>query len=365
MSDSQLQIDRPPSVSYGHYRKTVKGLGAVVSHEALKRAFEPIEAGLLAARHPRIPLAALRHSLEALAAEQDAPLLLVDAFSRLDFSTGFLRRTYLSGAHTVAEALFLSRRYLRLTSDLAIVKTRVDKSQAILQLIPHPDFANSVLQLDGLAYAQLRVLRELGVQNIECLTVPHTPPAEVQADYDARFPVRLVFDAPDYRISFPAIELARAIGWQHEDVSGVARRERKLIKHDPTHRWTDSVAVLLTVLLRSGEGSIDRCAELLAVSRRTLQRRVEAEGEVFRPLLEATRKRLCLEYLAGGYADETIALLLGYRQTAQFYRAFRSWFDTSPGRYRQRLHAQHALAPNPPSAATLPPEPVIHRRRTQ
>jgi AraC-like DNA-binding protein len=69
----------------------------------------------------------------------------------------------------------------------------------------------------------------------------------------------------------------------------------------------------------------------LAMSTRTLQRRLEAEGTSFADVRERTRSALADRYLARD--DLTlveVAYLLGYRDETSFWRAYRRWRGCTP-----------------------------------
>lgn len=74
------------------------------------------------------------------------------------------------------------------------------------------------------------------------------------------------------------------------------------------------------------------------MSVRTLQRRIVNEGKTFRELLVHVRQELVREYLSQpGIQIDEIAFLLGYKDVASFYRAFRAWEGTTPAIWRTEL----------------------------
>ena len=85
----------------------------------------------------------------------------------------------------------------------------------------------------------------------------------------------------------------------------------------------------------SGLITIDAVARRLAVSKRTLQRRIEAEGSCFQQLLNETREALARHYLVETELPVAeISFLLGFNETNSFYRAFRTWTGTTPDSVR-------------------------------
>jgi AraC family transcriptional regulator of adaptative response / methylphosphotriester-DNA alkyltransferase methyltransferase len=82
--------------------------------------------------------------------------------------------------------------------------------------------------------------------------------------------------------------------------------------------------------------SLNDIARRVASSRRQLQRAYTEIGQTtFRDHLTAVRMRRAAELLvSGGATVRDIARRVGYRQPAQFAKAFRRAFDTSPSDYR-------------------------------
>jgi AraC-like DNA-binding protein len=86
---------------------------------------------------------------------------------------------------------------------------------------------------------------------------------------------------------------------------------------------------------------LDTVARAMAVSPRTLCRRLNEEGASFRQVLDDVRKSLALDYVESSDLPlQQIAALLGYEEPANFHRAFRKWVGVTPGRYRRRMHVQ-------------------------
>ncbi|MBB5186100.1 MAG: AraC-like DNA-binding protein [Zhongshania aliphaticivorans] len=99
------------------------------------------------------------------------------------------------------------------------------------------------------------------------------------------------------------------------------------------------VAVRKTLLrlLPSGDMNIDKAAEALNISRRTLQRRLAEQGTQFLQVLQELRAELAIQYLSDERLSITdIAFLLGYMDQSSFSGAFRSWHGQSPRDYRKK-----------------------------
>lgn len=95
------------------------------------------------------------------------------------------------------------------------------------------------------------------------------------------------------------------------------------------------VRACLVEIITSGQISISDVAAKLALSNRTIQRRLQAEDTTFQNELDALRKDLAYYYLRySDYTNAHIAFLLGYQEIASFYRAFRVWTGQTPEAFR-------------------------------
>ena len=78
----------------------------------------------------------------------------------------------------------------------------------------------------------------------------------------------------------------------------------------------------------------DEIAEALSMHRRTLNRRLQAQGTSFQHVLDGVRFQVARELLASDIALDDIAATLGYSTVTPFMRTFRRWSGTTPGRWR-------------------------------
>ncbi|MBB4122326.1 AraC family transcriptional regulator [Martelella radicis] len=83
--------------------------------------------------------------------------------------------------------------------------------------------------------------------------------------------------------------------------------------------------------LPSGLASIEAVAAKLSLSKRTLQRRIEAEGASYQEILQETREALAWHYLRTTKLPAAeISFLLGFSEPNSFNRAFRAWSGLTP-----------------------------------
>jgi len=95
----------------------------------------------------------------------------------------------------------------------------------------------------------------------------------------------------------------------------------------------------LRLLLVAGRSSGDEVAQALALHRRTLNRRLRAQGTTFQKILDEVRfavARQLLEQTQMSIPD--IAAALCYSEVSAFTHAFRRWSGTTPTRWRSGVH---------------------------
>ncbi len=104
------------------------------------------------------------------------------------------------------------------------------------------------------------------------------------------------------------------------------------------HSFAGSVRDTMSKLMREGSCSIDDVAKALAMSARTVQRRLESEGTTFGEVFDETRRATALEYLRNPQiAIKEAAFRVGFSEPSTFYRAFRRWTGATPADYRRSL----------------------------
>jgi AraC-like DNA-binding protein len=83
--------------------------------------------------------------------------------------------------------------------------------------------------------------------------------------------------------------------------------------------------------------SLERLANELAMSKRTLIRKLSKQGTSYKGILEAIRHELAEMLLKTTHLTAAeIAFKLGYHEAANFGRAFRRWTGISPAAWRRQ-----------------------------
>lgn len=101
----------------------------------------------------------------------------------------------------------------------------------------------------------------------------------------------------------------------------------------------EKVRAILVELLPAGISSVDVVADKLALSKRTLQRKLAQESESYNAVLQDVRTDLANHYLSRSkLSNGEIAFLLGYQEANSFIRAFTMWNGATPSMYRELQH---------------------------
>ncbi|MCW7540259.1 AraC family transcriptional regulator [Aquabacterium sp. A7-Y] len=194
----------------------------------------------------------------------------------------------------------------------------------------------------------------------------HGPPPS-RAAHERTFQVPVEFSASENSISFDAsyldLPFRTADSYLHHFL--VAKADELKAGLEQEARVENRVVAAISLLLTRGEEvTLDRVAELLKQSPRRLRQVLEAEGQRFRDLFDEVRREAAARYLMQGMSISQVAVLLGFSEPSALQHAFRRWYDTSPGDFRQKLAtggiSLSALGPRttivPPRTRPLTPQ---------
>ncbi len=114
---------------------------------------------------------------------------------------------------------------------------------------------------------------------------------------------------------------------------------QKLKDLDASASTVERVRAVLVESLPAGNSAIEMVAEKLAMSKRTLQRKLTAEAESYQSVLQMVRAELADHYLEKSQMSlGEISFLLGFQEANSFIRAYSAWKGISPGHYRDQCH---------------------------
>lgn len=136
-------------------------------------------------------------------------------------------------------------------------------------------------------------------------------------------------------IGFPTHTLDRPIASANRLLFRLLGGYLERVKHANRATMVARVESYIRGALPTGSCSIERCAQKLGLSVRTLQGRLATDAVKFSDLVEGERERLARVYLRrGDMSLEEIAERLGYGEQTSFGRAFKRWTGMTPQRFR-------------------------------
>lgn len=162
--------------------------------------------------------------------------------------------------------------------------------------------------------------------------------------HDAFFGCPIRFGASRNRIILASADLDRRFVEHNPELLQMLTPALSEAKRDleAGSSFVDQVKSVLKRAMASGRPEVDDVGREMGMSRRTLQRRITAEGMTFRSLLDEARRELGIQLLADPAARvDEIACFLGYGDTNSFYRAFKEWTGMTPMRWRQFNELAH------------------------
>lgn len=248
---------------------------------------------------------------------------------------------FLLTAPTLAIGLRAVPRYIALVSDITTFELQPEGGNTWLVLgelghqraVPRQRQEYGLLALLTLcAWVLRREVRPLRVHSV-C-----PPPAQPQR-YEAAFGVPVAFGQRRMGVLLAGTDLELPLPSRDPDLQRVHRRLINERLHDLQAQGVrQNVQRSIMRRLAAGEPRRAEIAADLAMSDRTLQRRLHGERTNFQRVLNDTRHGLACKLLA----DDSLSLAeiadqLGFGDVSNFFRASRRWFGVSPGAYRSRV----------------------------
>lgn len=250
---------------------------------------------------------------------------------------------------TLRQALDISVRYARMRQAHFSLHTHDEKDGCLLELsekYPIPVMRSFFIEniLLGLARAHA-VLLGREPQEISGIEIwfDWPEPAWHAAWADRLPPVRFSQRMNGVRISAECLAMRPVLADPHASQQALALCERELaLAADSEADIATRVRAQLVPGKHGGYPQLDDVAARLAISGRTLKRRLQEGGTSFLLMLEEARRRDAHALLSHSeLAIQDIATQLGYLNPANFSRAFNQWTGESPSAYRLRMRGEN------------------------
>jgi AraC-like DNA-binding protein len=191
----------------------------------------------------------------------------------------------------------------------------------------------------GLAMA-LKLARESAGEDIVPIrvTFAHLAPKD-DSEHRRFFRTAVRFDAGSNSMLLKGVDASRPMRGRDEALSLIIERRLDKALAERTRQITGplSAQVRYMMVKQLGETPLtpESIARALAVSARTMSRRLAEEGTSFRSLLDDVRRDFACALLQDRSSNiGDIAFFLQYSEPAAFHRAFRRWTGQTPRQFR-------------------------------
>ncbi len=241
---------------------------------------------------------------------------------------------------TLAQAFHRLVRYSRLIHDASeFTLTLTGTNYLISGRNRDSTIVLSPLAIQATMVAVVKMCRMVQGESFSPVEVqfPFAPTASTLAlEVNLRAPLR--FGGDQLGMLIDRQDMERPLPTSNPELTRV--NEQIVLKHlsqmDQQH-LAQQVRQRIIEALPSGRVKEEHIAEGLHLSIRTLQRRLLEEGVNFGELLQGTRKELAQNYIDDSQLNVSeIAYLLGFSDQANFTRAFKRWFGSTPSDWRRR-----------------------------
>ena len=250
-----------------------------------------------------------------------------------------------SAAGNVGEALTLFVRYCRIVNE-----------SVRLKLSPRPDGMIVEANFSGISRHRIRqnvefqfavvvkAIREIAGRDVSPTRVAcaHGRTADLR-EFERFYGCPVEFGATFDQLAFSSETLALPLITEDPHLLETLRpfcEEAARARNTALGSMRAAVENEVQRLLPHGHAQAESIAKALAVSPRTLSRRLSEEGTTFAEVVEGMRRSLANQYLnESGFTLAQIGWLLGYEGPTSFNHAFKRWTGRSPSLARNQMRA--------------------------
>jgi AraC-like DNA-binding protein len=258
---------------------------------------------------------------------------------------GFLGYAVMTSA-TLGEAIALTEKFFSTRSGAMNLGFFVQGETAVVQIDSQvdikPPFAFPFESLlIGLAHAGAYIT---GVSSIEAEIWIDFPEPAYYAACAHLLPCPIRYGKPVNQLRFPAALLAQPLlladATASQQASEQCERELAALSSKPL---VSRVRALLSEDM-SAMPDLETVARRCCMSARSLKRKLAEQGVGFSELVAELRRDEAMLLLAEGRLSiEQIAERLGYRDPANFTRAFKAWTGRTPRQFREQQRVRNAI----------------------
>ncbi len=213
------------------------------------------------------------------------------------------------------------------------------QGRAELRLSPLGERRGAQLASEFLLVEMVQSMREIVGQRIVPTEVrfAHVGPVDA-APYSAFFGTDVQFGAGKNALCFESTIATLPVEMFDSRLHAFFLREcEALVAKAGSDDWLGQVRRWMAEAHAYGPPTLKLLARAMAMSERTVRRRLQAAGTSFRQIQEEVAVELAHAYLSRpGLTASEVAFLLGFSEPSAFFRAYRRWTGDTPKAYQSR-----------------------------
>jgi AraC-like DNA-binding protein len=245
-----------------------------------------------------------------------------------------------SATRNLGEAIALFARFIRLVNECSRVKISKRTDSVIVEIGfvgIRRHRAKQIMEFEAaLAVKVMRVITGRDIRPIR-VAFAHARNGDLR-EFERFYGCPVEFGAPSVQLEFSNETLALPLVTEDPHLLETLQpfcEEAARARNTAACSLRTSVENEVERLLPQRQANARTVAKALALSVRTLSRRLSEEGTTFAAVVEQLRRSLALQYLKDpGFSLAQIAWLLGYEGATSFNHAFKRWTGRSPSATR-------------------------------
>lgn len=326
---------KTPGISscyYNHYLRYADDEGIELDAALREPGFSPGES--------TIPFAEVQRLMRSMIEGGCGGALGLEVGASIGVSSHGLLGTAMSHARNLDQCLSLVADYHRTRAQIVDIQYEKGEDIACIEITPKTPWGNVETCLyDSILALLFNVVRfAIGKKSEQCVIEYPYPAPEWCELYAKHMPAHHVFDREMAKIRFPvSFASIPCVGSDPAYVDLTTDQLESQVSQFLDQQLVSAKIRNLVKTTNNYKLSLDEAAQALAISKSTLNRRLHQEGETFKSVLESMKKNYASYLLKKTrYKIDVVSMQLGYDEVANFNRAFKRWFNCTPGRFREQ-----------------------------
>jgi AraC-like DNA-binding protein len=157
------------------------------------------------------------------------------------------------------------------------------------------------------------------------------------SEYNRIFKCPVLFNQPSPALVFPAKALDVPLKHPNPTLLSLLERHANsfLSKINEDDLFSKKISLRYLELIQGKRPTIEEISKDLGMSKRTIQKKLNAESKTFRELADNVHQELSKSYLVEKrYMINDITYLVGFSSPSSFLRAFKRWTNMTPRQYQ-------------------------------